>query len=166
MLFRHSEVDLLMYLDQLYHQSVQEFKVTNCYTFSKIFWQKKCFLVLESFYGSHTCSVSFFWNMDTDLNWIRWDMQCFICSYGLFCDLLDELLTCSWCNFGWVARLVGNLSLFSLWIISIIVFRSCWKVSEIGFATLWRLIKVNVFVSYLFFNFVRLDVDVFWSELF
>ncbi len=76
----------------------------------KIFWQmwdEPLFFLVSSGFCLGTLplmpflpSLSYYWIMNTDLNWGKWGLQLFRCCSGFFYDLLDESSLRSWINFG------------------------------------------------------------------
>lgn len=44
-------------------------------------------------------SLSHCWIMNTDVSWGEWGLQVFRCCSGVFYELLDESVLCSWSNF-------------------------------------------------------------------
>ncbi len=108
-------------------------------------------------------SLSYWWIMNTDLNWGKCGLQFFRCCSGFFYDLLDESSLRSWSNFGRTAT-PGKV-------------HHCYKLSPFvdngsdrgslesqslrnSFISLSKLIHVNYFVSHLCLNFFRSRHDV------
>ncbi len=121
------------------------------------FWLAMAF-AMELSHGCRFCpwSLSYYWIMNTDLNWGKWGLQFFRCSSGFFYDLLDELSLRSWSNFGrpTTPGTVHHCSKFSPFVDNGSDRGSLESQSlRNGFITHSRLIHVNYVVSHLFLNF-------------
>ncbi len=108
-------------------------------------------------------SLSYWWIMNTDLNWGKWGLQFFRCCSGFFDDLLNESSLCSWSNFGRPAApgKVQHWSKFPPFVYNGSDRGSLESQSlRNGFITLSRLMQVIYLVSHLFLNFFRSRHDV------
>lgn len=103
-----------------------------------------------------------------DFNWDKWELQFFKCCLG-FCSLLDELLLCSWSNFGkdsWeslpLLQVFSIGSQLSTWLCDIFVTHRCENVCFPAFSVDWWMFLRYFSQLHWFLDSAGLAVITYW----